>query len=221
MKGSAPTVHYYYLQLDDRIQEATEAAFGDVAQDAADEAGKAIDAEVSDLFSYTSISSRLYRDFWEMTQKRFKEELAVEFLPLNKLKGKIKYNGPYPNERKLKKAIKKVPGEKYYASLNVYMYKGGVNVGMGVSLGGKLKPKTDIKFVLANEKGKVIDEIELKKIKTDIVVTKIRAEIGAIKAGKADDPEEIIKKMKQVYDNALNELIAKFKKKHKKEYKGA
>ncbi|REE00546.1 hypothetical protein [Marinoscillum furvescens] len=155
----------------------------------------------------------------EKTKKTFKEKLDIEIKPLETLKGKISYNGSFPSEAKAKKVLKNAPGEEYYISYRVDMFKGGVGVGpAGVSLGGNFKPTTTITLTIFNAKGKELQEFEIKE-KTDIVVGKTKASVGNVEIGDGMDPDVVLERTLTVYENALNELVADYLKDNKKAYK--
>lgn len=179
-----------------------------------DEAAELKESNPSRYFHYMT-----KKKITEMTMEAFKGQLDIQIKDLGSLAGKVDYAGSYPAERKLKNALKTADGEEFYLSYAVDMFKGGVGVGpAGVSLGGNLKPTTTITLIIADAKGKVIQEFEVKE-KTDIIVGKTKTSVGNVEMGDGEDPDEVMTKTLEVYKNALDVLIADYLKDNKKAYK--
>lgn len=153
----------------------------------------------------------------ELTFSTFQEKLGIEIKPLATLNGKIEYKGVYPTEGKFKTVLKEAPGESYYLYYHVSMYENSVGIATGASLGSKVKPTTSITLKIVDGTGKEIQSLEVKE-KTDIVVGKTKANLGNLEMGDGEDPDEVITKVLEIYQNALNVLVENYLKANSKQY---
>lgn len=222
------TLNYFDISLSSEIYEtvAPNATLQNLVEDAAGDLGDGLGEAVSD-FPTTGdersdqLRNTVYTEIENMTYQAFSEQLKITIEPKEKLQGKIHYFGSYPHLFKFKKVLKNAPGEAYYMTYQVDMYKGGMGVGaMGIEVGGKIKPTTVIKLAIADGKGKVVQEFEIKE-KTDIVVGSTKTSVGGVEMSDGASPEDVSAKVLQVYKDALDVLIEEFKKKNKKAYKNA
>lgn len=216
---------YYNLSLGSKIYESV--APNSTIENVAKTVGgttKSIVAEVSDMGDLTpsqKLRVMAHKGIREITYKVFLEKLAIEVAPLNKLKGKIDFTKDgYPNQYSFKKVLKKAPGEDYYLSLRINISESGLGIGgvRGLSIGGKVKPTTFITLQIADSKGKVIQEFEVKE-KTDIVVGKTKTTVVNVDTSGGEEPEIVNERLMQVYRDALDVLIQDYLKKNKKQYK--
>ncbi|MEP2024235.1 MAG: hypothetical protein ABJH98_03435 [Reichenbachiella sp.] len=222
------TLNYFDISLSSEIYEtvAPNATLQNLAKDIAGDMSENLGDAVSD-FPTTGdertdkLRETVYTEIENMTYKAFGEELKITIEPKDKLAGKIYYFGAYPHLYKFKKVLKSAPGEAFYMSYQVEMYKGGMGVGaMGIEVGGKIKPTTVIKLAIADSKGKVVQEFEIKE-KTEIVVGSTKTSVGGVEMSDGASPEDVSAKVLQVYKDALDVLVEEFKKKNKKAYKNA
>lgn len=220
-KGAAVTPSNFQIALSQEFYSlvspnATLSNFTDGWSDAAkyDETAELKEKNPVAYFNYMAKTKMI-----EKTRETFKDKLDIEIKPLETLKGKVTYSGAFPAESKAKKVLKAAPGEAYYISYRVDMFKGGVGVGpAGVSLGGNFKPTTTITLTIFNAKGKELQEFEIKE-KTDIVIGKTKASVGNLEIGDGMDPDVVLERTLTVYEAALNELVADYLKDNKKAYK--
>lgn len=220
------TLNYFDISLSAEIYEtvAPNATLKNIAEDVAGEINDELGASVGEMPTTgdkrsDQLRSTVYNEIEKITYQAFLEELKITIDPKERLSGKISYFGPYPHLSRFKKVLKMAPGENYYMSYQVNMYKGGMGVGaMGIDLGGKVKPITVIKLAIADNKGKVVQEFEVKE-KTDIVVGTTKTSVGALDLGDGESPEDVSAKILQVYKDALNVLIKDFRKKNRSAYR--
>ena len=214
-KGSTVTPSYYVINIGSDIKQIV--APNQTIDNLTNDNGENIDDPVQ------KFNDLVAKGIQEMTSKYFREKLDITIAPLDALKGKINYSTDgFPSQYSFKKVLKKAPGEAYYLSYGISMYKKSGPVGLasagGIAIGGKVKPTTEIKLMIADTKGKVIQEFEVKE-KTDIVVGSTKTSVGAIDTSSGEDPEIVAKKLMEVYENALEVLLEDYLKKNKKQYK--
>lgn len=222
------TLNFFDINLSSEIYQtvAPNATFKNILEDVAGGINEDLGGAVTDMPTTgdkrsDQLRSTVYNEIEKITYQAFADQLRITIEPKEKLAGKITYFGPYPHLFKFKKALKNAPGENYYMTYQVDMYKGGMGVGaMGIELGGKVKPTTIIKLAIADSKGKVVQEFEVKE-KTDIVVGTTKTSVGSIDMSDGESPEDVGARVLQVYKDALDVLIQDFQKKNKKAYKNS
>ncbi|SMD32738.1 hypothetical protein SAMN04488029_1089 [Reichenbachiella faecimaris] len=222
------TLNYFDISLSSEIYAtvAPNATLENIANDMGSDVGGALGETIAEFPTTGNeksdqLRNTVYTEIENLTYQAFSEQLKITIEPKEKLQGKISYFGHYPHLFKFKKVLKNAPGEDFYMSYQVDMYKGGMGVGaMGVQVGGKIKPTTVIRLAIADSKGKVVQEFEIKE-KTDIVVGSTKTSVGNVEVGNGESPEDVSAKVLQVYQDALNVLIEEFQKKNKKAYKNA
>lgn len=234
-KGEEVTTHYYDLELADEIIEVVSSnstldnlknnALNSVAGSGGAKTYNTVN-DVKEYFNNPEESPGAYlyynlsAEIWELTVKKFKEKLQIDIAPLEKLNGKINYNGIFPNQQVVKKTIKKAPGEKFYLSLDVDIIKNAIGVGGvgGVKVGGNVKPKTSISLKIANTKGSIVQKFST-SIKSKESIGKTKSGVGALESGNAADIDPVKKALLDGYEKALDALIADYLKDNKKAYR--
>jgi hypothetical protein len=189
-KDTAVT-YYYVVNLDDNLTDLFSSGKKDV------------DVQVSD-----SLISSIIDTFYNITVETFKKELGLEFLPLNELHGKIKYNSSYPQcpeFTNVKKLLKIIHGYDYYTDYFVNIFSDLNARSPGLILPSKIRPLFAISLALYNSKGTLVKNINLSY--------KSKKALGDAKPlTKTPNPQQLKLKLCNSYSEALVEVTKAYKK---------
>ena len=189
-KDTAVT-YYYIINLDDNLTDLFSSGKKDLV------------TQVSD-----SLLSSIIDTFYNITIEAFKKELGLEFLPLNELHGKIKYNSLYPqcpDFTNIKKLLKITSGYDYYTDYFVNIFSDLNARTPGIISPSKIRPLFAISLGLHDSKGALVKSINLSyKSKKPLADPKSLT--------KKINPQSVKLKLCDSYSEALVEVTKAYKK---------
>lgn len=222
-KGGVVTPSYYDVIIDGKIYEIV--APNNTIDNFIDDTGSEVSQTAGEIKEGVSVNpigqfDRMARaGILEKTKQVFKEKLDIEIAPMNALEGKINFStGGYPSQNSFKKVIKKAAGEDYYFFYMVSIEDRGGLVGGGIDIGGNVKPVITIKLAIADNKGKKIQEFEVKE-KSSISLGSTKTSVGNIDTSSGENPAVVYERFIEAYSDALDALVEDYLKKNKKAYK--
>jgi hypothetical protein len=186
IKPKAAATHFYTVNFDEKLLDIFALA----------KTGKIIKSNEEPVAAITDT-------FYTIAAEKFKTDLNLELLPINELKGKVKYSNLYPDCPDIKKVLKAAKGYKYYVDyyVNIYSNTAPAADNMPTDI---VTPMYAISFTVYDDNGKEFAKMHF-VYKSKMPLTKNKQEYDKLGG-------HIKSNLCSLYSEALNELTIEYKK---------